>query len=58
MSMIALKQARSYFSRSAAKEFKYLCETHKVKAQKKFGKWYVDVKSIIEYRNGKTQTPA
>jgi len=54
MSMIALKQARSYFSKSASKDFKYLCETQKVRAQKIRGKWYVDVKSIIAYRNGKT----
>lgn len=54
MSMIALKQARQYFSWRVAKDMRYLCETHKVKALKRRSQWYVDVRSVIAYINGKT----
>lgn len=54
MKKIALKEARTYFSWKVAKDMRYLCETHKIKAQKIRSQWYVDIRSVIQYINGKT----
>lgn len=54
LKLIALKQARTYFSWRISKDMRYLCETHKIKAQKIRNQWYVDVRSVIAYINGKT----
>lgn len=58
--MIKLEVAEHYFPNEVSKNLRYWCETAKkwgIKAHKRSGQWYVDVKSIIalreKERNGK-----